>query len=60
MRPKAPDLVLPRFDFERYNPYAPKASFLSAELFDQLLKDEVIMTKEELDKKYGFYIPSNS
>lgn len=55
MRPKASDLVLSRFDFERHSPCPPKASFSPAELFDQLLKDEVIMTMEELDKKYGFY-----
>ncbi|CAG9967351.1 unnamed protein product [Clonostachys byssicola] len=55
MRPKASELVLPRFDFERHHPYTPNASFSSAELFDELLRDEATMTIEELDKKYKFY-----
>jgi hypothetical protein len=55
MRSKASELVLPRFDFERYNPHAPKVLFSSAERVDQLLRDKATITKEELDKKYGYY-----
>uniref|UniRef100_A0A0B7K3D3 Uncharacterized protein n=1 Tax=Bionectria ochroleuca TaxID=29856 RepID=A0A0B7K3D3_BIOOC len=55
IHPKASEFVLPRFDFERHNPDAPKASFSSAALYKQLLKDEETMTIDELDKKYGWF-----
>ncbi|CAH0055844.1 unnamed protein product, partial [Clonostachys solani] len=55
IRPEGSEFVLPRFDFERHNPFAPKASFSSAEIIDQMLKDEATMTEEEYYKKYPYY-----
>ncbi|CAH0043670.1 unnamed protein product [Clonostachys solani] len=47
--------ALPKFEFERHNPFAPKASFSSAEMIDKILKDKAIMTEEEYYKKYPSY-----